>query len=564
MNRSAFSDIVLLTFCWLIAIFIIQPTGNFPLNDDWSYAIAVQRLLETGNFRPLGWTSATLLTHTLWGAFFCKIFGYSYTVLRWSTLCAGWLGILGTYVLVKQANQNRNLAILTALCIAFNPLFCLLSFTFMTDIFFFATSVWAMFFYVCFLQNEKKKDLFFAILLTSVAVLCRQLGLFIPLAFMVAALLKKRFKIKEIPITVLPVFITVFVLFIFQFWLKSTGRAPEAYGAYIGRLGQAIQERPGELPQQIAKNSYISFLYLGWFLAPIASCLALTKSAFNWKRYLLIALPVLLFFIIKGTTMPIAENIIQAEGLGPLMLYDVYLEGQANVPAISVIFWKIITCLGILSGLVMLLFLLDKLLGLFTALRQWQFSQTQILNVFFLAAAAIYFFPIMLGGFFDRYLLPLVLLLSLIFCLGWDFTSFASSKGRQKTDKILLRKWDRGRTKKFSIYLSSFLLVVMTFFSIAATHDYLAWNRTRWLAIDELIEKENIPETLIDGGFEFNGSRFYHTNRRNREGARYWWWVEERPYIVTFGALPNTEVLKKYTYQKYLPWSKGEIWVVKR
>ena len=68
---------VWLWFCWLIGMH-----GDFPLNDDWSYSIAVQRLLDEGSFRPTDWTSMPLLTHTLWGALFCIPNGYSAEALR--------------------------------------------------------------------------------------------------------------------------------------------------------------------------------------------------------------------------------------------------------------------------------------------------------------------------------------------------------------------------------------------------------------------------------------------------------------------------------------------------
>ena len=42
---------------------------------------------------------------------------------------------------------------------------------------------------------------------------------------------------------------------------------------------------------------------------------------------------------------------------------------------------------------------------------------------------------------------------------------------------------------------------------VAATHDYLAWNRTRWMATRTLIEAGVLPRQ-IDGGYEFNGNPF--------------------------------------------------------
>jgi len=104
----------LLTFSWLVAIVVVNPSGNFPLNDDWSYAIAVQRMLETGDFRPLGWTSSALISQTIWGTAFCKVFGYSFEVLRGATLTVSLLGIFAIYLLALQLKLNRKNAFFLA------------------------------------------------------------------------------------------------------------------------------------------------------------------------------------------------------------------------------------------------------------------------------------------------------------------------------------------------------------------------------------------------------------------------------------------------------------------
>jgi len=105
-RRFIIIDLFLLTTLWLAAIIVVNPLGDFPLNDDWSYAIAVQRMLETGDFRPLGWTSSALITQTIWGTTFCTIFGYSFEVLRGATLAVSLLGVFTIYLLSLQLKLN--------------------------------------------------------------------------------------------------------------------------------------------------------------------------------------------------------------------------------------------------------------------------------------------------------------------------------------------------------------------------------------------------------------------------------------------------------------------------
>ena len=47
-------------------------------------------------------------------------------------------------------------------------------------------------------------------------------------------------------------------------------------------------------------------------------------------------------------------------------------------------------------------------------------------------------------------------------------------------------------------------MAVYLVFGVAATHDYLGWNRARWAAAAELHERWGVPKEEIDGGFEYN------------------------------------------------------------
>ena len=125
---------VVLAAVWCVMTLLVNPVGNFPLNDDWSYGHAVQSLVERGTLRFTGWTSMPLVVQVLWGALFCFPFGFSFTVLRLSTLVLGLAGVLAAYELLCEAGSRRGLAICGALLLAVNPIYFGLSHTFMTDV----------------------------------------------------------------------------------------------------------------------------------------------------------------------------------------------------------------------------------------------------------------------------------------------------------------------------------------------------------------------------------------------------------------------------------------------
>ena len=150
---GAKSDVVMLVLIWAASLFLVNPIGDFPLNDDWSYGLAVKRLIETGTFRPTEWTVVTLITQTFWGVLFSLPAGFSFNALRVSTLVSSLCGMLLTYRAVRYVNPSRLMATTAALALGFNPIYYALSATFMTDVTFSALSMAAV---VSFFDTSKR------------------------------------------------------------------------------------------------------------------------------------------------------------------------------------------------------------------------------------------------------------------------------------------------------------------------------------------------------------------------------------------------------------------------
>src|SRR5688572_30510986 len=67
-----------ITAIWILPALVIGLHGRFPLNDDWAYAKSVQDLLNSGRFTRTEWTWIPLITHTLIGAAFTVLTGFSF------------------------------------------------------------------------------------------------------------------------------------------------------------------------------------------------------------------------------------------------------------------------------------------------------------------------------------------------------------------------------------------------------------------------------------------------------------------------------------------------------
>jgi hypothetical protein len=77
-------------------------------------------------------------------------------------------------------------------------------------------------------------------------------------------------------------------------------------------------------------------------------------------------------------------------------------------------------------------------------------------------------------------------------------------------------------------------------FTVAATHDYLSWNRVRWQALHHLMQEDQISLSHIGGGFEFNGWYLYDDDYDDwkYEPDKSWYWVDNDDYVVSVGGSP--------------------------
>ncbi|HEY9296528.1 MAG TPA: glycosyltransferase family 39 protein, partial [Phormidium sp.] len=199
-----FVSILLVTIVWMAMLVLINPIGNFPLNDDWAYGWTVKMLLETGEYQLSDWTATNLLSQVVWGAIFCLPFGFSFTVLRVSTLVLGLLGVLASYGLLRELTGNFQLALLGASVIALNPVYFSSSNSFNSDVPSFSFAILSLYFIVRGLRLNSNLEVLAGILISFIAILNRQSSIVITASFGLAYLAKKGLKIKNFTVAFLP------------------------------------------------------------------------------------------------------------------------------------------------------------------------------------------------------------------------------------------------------------------------------------------------------------------------------------------------------------------------
>ncbi len=142
-----FRNALLCGLAVLVAVMITWPFCEFPYNDDWSYSFTVKHLLQTHQLTYNGWASASLIAQAYWGLLWVKVFGFSYTILRISTIPLATIAISICYLLARHAGLKPRFAVFATLMLGLSPLYLPVACTFMTDapgLFFIMLCMYAM------------------------------------------------------------------------------------------------------------------------------------------------------------------------------------------------------------------------------------------------------------------------------------------------------------------------------------------------------------------------------------------------------------------------------------
>jgi hypothetical protein len=95
-----------------VCVLIIYPVADMPYGDDFSYTKTALDFERTGHILYNGWATAMLGWMVPWGAFFIRLFGFSFTAVRLSMLP---LAMATVYLLHQISRRFRVLALAHAI-----------------------------------------------------------------------------------------------------------------------------------------------------------------------------------------------------------------------------------------------------------------------------------------------------------------------------------------------------------------------------------------------------------------------------------------------------------------
>ncbi len=481
------------------------------MNDDWRYAWPVHAYLANGQFTNSVGYAPNVLIHQLHAVLLSETGVFpSFTWLRCLTLLFSFLTVLVMERMLHllQAGKAEKYTLIALLC--FNPIYFSISFSYMTDIpflFYACCSIWS---YLLYFKNGEKAYRIMGFVLATLAFLVRQPGILIPFAFEGALLLTTKSK-KQLFHFSLTALILVAVYGSVQFLVRpqlGLDIGPQAEQRYLAYLLNS----PHRFGFRLLKYNVMAVFFLGFFLLPVAGYLvrwAYPKLGIKGAAMLLLAhLLIALALGLQDRYFPFGGNYIHASGLGPLLLSDVRRFGANPMPALPK---ELLFGLGLISQVNGTLLFWKGCYFIYSKLRVGEFPNTLL---FLLLLLMTYMLAMTVFSFFDRYLLlPLVLVLLFLVRSSWK--------------------------PRFTTLIYIFLI---TWISIAGTHDYLQWNRAAYRFYSDLTSA-NVPVEHIDGGVALNGYNLGNTSNKDAK------------FRISFSALPHHEIIE---VEAFCSWLSGK------
>jgi hypothetical protein len=470
---------ILCAFAVVVSDLLAHPVANMGMIDDSTYVPIVRTLAATGHIAYNNWGAGTLGWQLYLAAIFVKLFGFSFTVVRSSTIFVAAVMAFALQRTLVRAGITERYATLGTLTLVLSPMYLMLSTTFMSDI----TGLFGIVLcvYGCLRALQSNTDR------TMIAWLC--------FAVITNAVFGSSRQIS---------WLGILVMIPSTLWLLRARRRVLFAGAIAALAGAVfifaslhwLNHQPHTLPEHI--NLRTTF--------PIHFLMELMYFLMDAPFFLIPALVLFLPELRKvrrGILFAVSALIVPYLFLG---VYPSHLRGHFRLGPIgectsSFAMFAFPGLQGTPPGFLPLsicalltLLAVGGLLGLFTSLRQpasesiaplvpiaptWH--QLRILLVPF---SIIYTFLICQRGvafeMHDRYLLCLLFLAVL----------------------CLFRYDQEHASPRFPIF-SGLLITVIAVYSVLANHQMFAFYRARVDLASELLAN-GVPPTSVDSGWEYN------------------------------------------------------------
>lgn len=539
-----------LALIYIGIVLFVSPIFEFPLNDDVVYAEAVKNLVNYHELKLSDWIAVSFIFQLMYGAAATLPFGFSFSVLRLTTLVWSFVGASTVYLVLRELGFSKPASMWGSLLLVTNPIYLNLSYTFMTDVPFLSSTFLGILFYIRGIKRDSNSLLFVGSCAAAAAALIRQQSLVLPMAVLIYYVTVSERKLLNAKRVLVIGSVPTITFTVFLYWLNFIHGVPHAMSGYFSRLMAWGMLRT---MRNLFGTSFFAIEYLGLFLLPLTlASIPTTMARLKHKPALVVyalwaaitATGVgLLYFLFEGQMMPYSNNMINDFGLGPFTLKDAVILGIPHPVTLPRPVWWLVTLLSTLSGITLLSEMTLCVLSCGGLLKYVPFSSSasratngHSVEIFvYLIGVGLWLSIALTGKRFDRYFL-LLLLPALVF---------------------VLKRVTEARTLKPVLFAG---LVLFGLFGILGTRDYIEWNTARWTGINHLLE-QGVSPVEIDGGYEFN--YWYNFEAARQQGVE-WWWVRDSEYCVSFSRLKDYSVVEQIPYSAHLSRRPRYIYVLQR
>jgi len=465
------------------SILVSRPIAEMGFVDDWSYVKTAFVFARTGHLVYNGWATAMLGWAIPWAALFIKLFGFSFTAVRLSTLPLAMASVCLLHAsLVRFGISARN-AVMGALTLGLSPLFLPLAASYMTDVAGLLCILLCL--YLCQRALATHSDRTTILWLACAALTNVAGGTVRQIAWLGTLVM--------VPSTA---------------WLlrKRPGVIPAAFLLWIGSALSVLacigwfERQPYALPERIIQGP-VTGAMLGHMLAELLKallCLALitfpiliawlpikwrlSRSAVTRIACILAAMGATSIVLVnKGSldhrVMPWLGHVI-----GTLSIFSSTGEMLGSRPVTLTLPMRVGLSLLVIAALLMM--------GEQMLTKPWQRKSPNVVSLRealwvlgpFTISYVVFLLPRALYSFiYDRYLLGLMPFAIILLLL-------------------LHQRWIALRLPAVTIAALS----LFGLYAIAGTHDWFALNRARVAAVAQ-IRVSGVPVTSIQGGFDYDG-----------------------------------------------------------